>query len=428
MEVNMFKETKIRAMLLGVGLFLFIAQLFIFTVSSTAADKAPAEIRIGLMFGLTGPASPIGPVQLEGAKIAVKAINEGGGVNIGGKKVPLVPIVRDDETKVDTAIRRYRELVNDQKIDFLVGTTDSAIDEALNQEVKRIPRIYFPVDMASFKLFPKNSMAETTFCIHGNDYSIGYADAAYIINQMGYKKILFFGPAYAFGRNQLQGAKDAAKKYGASIEVMESPFGTSDYTSYLLKIMEMKPEIVMMAHWGTDAINVLKQSYEINLREKTKIFFNWMTQVFGMGVPPEAIKGVYSMMSWYYNLEGFEDLDTVERARKFTDVYVKEYGAPPDPYAAAAYMGVKEAVRAVEVAKSTDPHAMAKAILSQPDFDSIRGPATWRVDHVPVYKYGAFIVVGKGREERKDEKTDIVKVIGAYKGKDYLPSLASEGY
>jgi len=59
------------------------------------------------MFGMTGAASPIGPVQLDGAKLAVKEINAAGGVMLGGKKVPVEFVVRDDETKPDIAIRRF---------------------------------------------------------------------------------------------------------------------------------------------------------------------------------------------------------------------------------------------------------------------------------------------------------------------------------
>ena len=72
---------------------------------------APDKIKVGLMFGLTGPASPIGPVQLKGAKLAIKETNNKGGVTLGGKKIPLESVVKDDETKPDVALRRYRELV-----------------------------------------------------------------------------------------------------------------------------------------------------------------------------------------------------------------------------------------------------------------------------------------------------------------------------
>ena len=130
------------------------------------------------------------------------------------------------------------------------------------------------------------------------------------------------------------------------MEYVESPVGTSDYTSYLLKIKEKKPDIVMLAHWGVDAINVLKQTYEVGLKKESKIWFDWMTNAFGSGVPPEALEGVYSLMSWYYDMKGFQDAAIVKASDAFTKKFQKEYKYPPDPYSAMAYEGVMEAVRA----------------------------------------------------------------------------------
>ena len=62
--------------------------------------------------------------------------------------------------------------------------------------------------------------------------------ALHIVDKLGYKNIIFFGPAYAFGRDQWVGAKAAFDKRGIKVEYVESPVGTSDYTSYLLKIGE----------------------------------------------------------------------------------------------------------------------------------------------------------------------------------------------
>lgn len=411
-------------------LFFVLVCLFLCSpiILGSAYGAPPKSIKAGLMFGMTGAASPVGPVQLDGAKLAIKEINEAGGVNFGGKKVPLEFEARDDETKVDVAIRRFRELVNNEKVNFVVGSTFASIAGALNEETKRLPIAYFPVNVAPITIFPKKEMASTTYCVHGNDYSIGFAGAAYIVNKLGHKNIFFFAPAYGFGRNQWKGAKDALDKYGAKYEYMEAPVGTADYTSYLLKIQEKKPDIVMMAHWGTDAINVLKQSYEVGLKKSTKIWFNWMTNVFGSGVPAEAIEGVYSLMSFYYDMQGFNDETIVKAAKAFTDRFMKEYNYPPDPYSAAAYMGVREAVRAIEVAQSTDEKAIAKALSTHPDFDSIRGPGKWRADHQPLFKYGAFVVVGKGADERQDKKWDLVKIVGAYTGDDYIPAVSTFGY
>ena len=408
------------------SLICFVAASSIASGSAWAAQ--PDKIRVGLIFGLTGAASPIGPLQLDGAKLAVKEVNAAGGVKMGGKRVPIEFFVKDDESKPDVAIRRFRELIDENKVNVIVGQTFAPISAALNKEVKKTPIAYFPVNVVAATMFEKNEMAETTFAIHGSAYSAGYAGASYIVDKLGYKNIIFFGPAYAFGRDQWAGAKAAFDKRGIKVEYVESPVGTSDYTSYLLKIGEKKPDIVMLAHWGVDAINVLKQTYETGLKKKSKIWFDWMTNAFGSGVPPEALEGVYSLMSWYYDMKGFPDANIVKASDAFTKKFEKEYKYPPDPYSAMAYEGVMEAVRAMELAQSTDGKAMAKALMASPKFDSMKGQGIWRADHQPIFKYGAYVVVGKGAKERKDKKWDLVKIIGAYTGEDYLPTLSSLGY
>ena len=395
---------------------------------SVAAAEAPKEVKVGLMFGLTGAASPVGPVQLDGARLAIDEVNAAGGLDWGKNKVKVDFVVKDDETKPDVAIRRFRELVSDEKVDVVVGQTFASITGALNKQVNKEPIAYFPVNVVALGMFDKKEIAPSTFAVHGCAYSAGYASASYIINKLGMKKVAFFGPAYAFGTDQWRGAQDAFTKAGIKAEYLESPVGTSDFTSYLTKIAEIKPEIVMLAHWGTDAINVLKQVNETGLNKKTKIWFNWMTNVFGSGVPPEALEGVYSLMSWYYDLSGFPDKEIVAQGAAFAAKFQKVFGYPPDPYSAMAYIGTKEALRGLSLAQSNDPAAVAKAIMDNPSFDSMKGKGVWRADHQPIFKYNAFVVVGKGAKERKDEKWDLVKVIDAYTGEDYLPPLSMLNY
>lgn len=397
-------------------------------LSQGVSAETPTKIKVGLMFGLTGAASPIGPVQLDGAKLAIKEINAAGGLKIDGKNVPVEAVVKDDETKPDVAIRRFRELLSEDHANVIVGQTFASISAALNKEVKKTPVAYFPVNVVAINMFEKNEMAESTFAVHGAAYSIGYAGASYIANELKLKKVAFFAPAYAFGRDQWEGAKAAFEKHGIKAEYIESPVGTGDYTSYLQKIAEMKPDIVMLAHWGVDAVNVLKQTHETGLKKKTKVWFNWMTNVFGGGVQPEAIEGVYSLMSWYWDMKGFKDPAIVKATEAFSARFMKEYNYPPDPYAAMAYTGTKEALRAITLAQSVDPKAISKALMSNPKFDSMKGPGVWRADHQPMFKYGAYVVVGKGEKDRKDKKWDLVSIVGAYEGEDYLQDLKTLGY
>ncbi len=393
-----------------------------------AADAPRKSVKLGFMFGLTGAASPVGPVQLDGAKLAVDEVNAAGGLQLGKDKVKVEYVVKDDETKPDVAIRRFRELLDEDKVDAVIGQTFAPISAALNKQVKQSPVPYFPVNVVALGMFAKDEMAPSTFAVHGSAYSAGYASATYVVTKLGAKKVVFFGPAYAFGQDQWRGAKAAFDRLGLKVEYLESPVGTSDFTPYLTRISEMKPDVVMLAHWGTDAINVLKQSYETGLKSRTTIWFDWMTNVFGSGVPAEALEGVYALMSWYHDLGGFGDAELVARGKAFTEKFTAVYKYPPDPYSVMAYIGTQEALRGLQLAQGGKAADVARALTAHPSFDSVKGHATWRQDHQAQFKYSAFVVVGKGPKERKDPKWDLVKVVGAYTGEEYLPPLKDLGY
>src|SRR5450759_4374140 len=110
-----------------------ICWLFTLGVAAMAAAP-PKEVKVGLIYGLTGAASPVGPVQLDGSKLAIDEINAAGGLDWGGKKVPVKYVTKDDETKPDVAIRRFRELVDEDKVDVVVGQTFAPISAALNKD------------------------------------------------------------------------------------------------------------------------------------------------------------------------------------------------------------------------------------------------------------------------------------------------------
>ncbi len=133
---------------------LMIGILALGAVSSGLA-QAPDKIKLGLMFGLTGPASPIGPVQMKGAELAINEINAAGGVKLGGKKVLVEAVTRDDETKGDVAVRRFKELRDEVKVAGLVGSTFAPIAKALNNQIVNEPLMYVSSCVAPMEMFAK---------------------------------------------------------------------------------------------------------------------------------------------------------------------------------------------------------------------------------------------------------------------------------
>jgi branched-chain amino acid transport system substrate-binding protein len=208
------------------------------------------------------------------------------------------------------------------------------------------------------------------------------------------------------------------------------PVKTADMTPYLIKVKDYKPDVIFVGSWGGDAINALKAAYEMGLHKKFKIFHFWLANVFAVGIPPQAIKGVWSQMFWYWNMKGFKNAVVVKASNRFSRKYIAAYGHPPDPYAMAAYSGVMEAARAIKLAGSTDPRKMYAALMKHPGWSGPKGPARWRRDGRPVYKYSTYIVEGKGPGQRagKFPKYDYARIVDAYAGAAFLPPLKALGY
>ncbi len=408
-------------LVVGFGFILFLA-------GSVGVTFAQDTLKVGAMFSLTGAGSAVGKIQVEAVKLAVKDVNEKGGIPLGGKKVKVEAVIRDDETKPDVAVRRLREYQNDG-VNILVAGTFAHVSAALNEQVKGGQSFVMVPNGIQEQIFEKKERAPYFSSSMGGVDAIGRICGDYVAKTYKPKHVVLFLPDYAYGHGAAKGANKVFKEKYPNIKISEiwSPVGTPDFTSYVIKIKEMKPDVVMMGHWGNDAINALKQVYELGLRKESKIFFNSIGYTLASGVPADALDGV--TMGWwlYHDLSGLKDPATENAVNDVAKRYFKEFGDIPDTFAIYTYIALMESLRGVEASNSTDPTKMFKAILDKPEFTGPKGPAKWRIDGRPDYKYAYFIMDGKGSKARKD-KYDLCKVVEAYTGPELCLSLKEMGY
>jgi branched-chain amino acid transport system substrate-binding protein len=387
-----------------------------------------AQVKVGVMYSMTGAGSAVGKIQLDGVKLAIKQINDQGGLMMGGKRVKVEAVIRDDETKPDVGVRRFREL-NDEKILLVVGGTFAHVSQAVNEQIKGGQALFMATNGVEESIFRKDTKAPYYISTLGAVDAIGRMCADYVGKTYKPKHVVLFLPDYAYGRGAAKGANKVFSTKYPHIKITEvwSPVGTPDYTSYIVKIKEMKPDVVMMGQWGNDAINALKQVYELGLRKDTKVFFNCIINAQAIGIPPEALDGVTMGWWWYHDLKGLKDPETVSAVAKLTEAWRKEYGEPPDPFAVFAYLGMQSILRGIELSNSTEPGKVYKALMDHPDFMSVKGPATWRIDGRPSYKYAYFILDGKSPKDKKD-KWDFGKVVDVYTGEELCLPLKEMGW
>lgn len=386
-------------------------------------------IKVGVMFSLTGVGAPTGTKQRDGTLLAIDEVNAAGGIKIGDKVYKIEAVVQDDETKPDVAVRRYREFI-EEGIRLMVLGTFAHVTTAINEQALDGSALVIASNSIEEKVFRKENKAPYFATSQGAVDAIGRMTAEYVIKTFNPKYVIACLPDYAYGHGVAVGLRQIYEKHpDIKLEFIWTPVGTPDFTSYILKIIESKPDVVQMGQWGTDAIEILKQSYELGLSKHTKIFFNAIVASLAAGIPPEALDNVTMGMWLYHDLRNLKDKDpaTYENSQRILKLWMEKYNDVPDVMAAYAYIAMKELLRGIELAQSTEPAKVWQALQENPEFMSFKGPAWWRPDGRPFYKYAYFIGVGKGADERLDQ-WDFAEIIDFFETEALCLPLEEMGY
>ena len=413
---------KKRIFLLGI----LLACMIFSSVISFAAEN-PKVFKLGFITSLSGTFAAVGETQKMGVLLAVDQINAKGGLKMPWGKVKVEVLTKDDETKLDVGVRRFRELIADGA-NGITGTTWNPMAAAFNEECKITPVPFFPGCVPAIDSFKKGNMADATFSVAFTPWSIGYLGGAIMSKNMGKKRIYCLSRSDSWGKTIREGLAQALKEYGGEvIGLSESPQGTIDYTAAINKAKSLKPDVFYNDFFAGDAIASFKQAYELGLSKDTTMFSAWITNVVGSGIPENALAGLYALNYYYYGLEKFSDKDVAKRAKEYTEAHMKKFNEPPDAYGTIAYVACELMFKGIEKAGSFEPKKISKAIMEAKDLTCVKGPVYFREDREMVSRYAAFVVKGKDPKEKKG-KWDLFKVEGYFGGDSALPPLKMLGF
>jgi ABC-type branched-subunit amino acid transport system substrate-binding protein len=105
---------------------LFILSLILLVLASfmligCGKPKPPPEIRVGVVHAQTGMFASFGQGGVFGIKAAVDDINKQGGVNVGGKKMPIKLVIVNNESDPQKAGALAESLINQDKVQFIIS-------------------------------------------------------------------------------------------------------------------------------------------------------------------------------------------------------------------------------------------------------------------------------------------------------------------
>ncbi|GGL98531.1 ABC transporter substrate-binding protein [Deinococcus aerophilus] len=216
----------------------------VLTALLAASSLALAEVRVGVIVSGTGPAASLGIPERNTVALLPQTI--------AGQKI--VYTILDDASDTTAAVTAARKLIQDNKVDVIVGTTTTPASLAMIDVVSeaKVPMISLAASEAIIK--PVDAKRQWVFKTPQTDALMAAAIAQHM-QQNKIKTVGYIGFNDAYGEGWLAELKKNAAARGIKV-VAEERYGRSDtsVTGQILKIVAAKPDAVLVGASGVPAV------------------------------------------------------------------------------------------------------------------------------------------------------------------------------
>jgi branched-chain amino acid transport system substrate-binding protein len=375
------------------------------TPSWGADNKKP--IKIGYIISLTGPSGITGLSQLPAFKMAIREINETGGIL--GRRVEY--IVRDDKSTPNVAAREARDLVDNEKVDFLEGTCNSASGLTISAIAKEKKKI-FVADSAVASRFTEEDFHPYFFRPIANTKITSGFLADESAKLPGDKYVMLAGD-YAWGRDSVRDYERYLVKVKPNVNILERfwpKFGTADYSGFITRAMALNPDVFACFLTGADSVTFIRQALPYKVFEKTKVTAIYLDQNYFEALGQEMPEGMMTYSHFFFNTPG-------PKAEEFRKKAKNETGMNPGGSFVMGYIPVFFLKAAIEKAQTIDTEKVIKAFEGI-SLDTVLGKITIRAcDH-----QGDFGDMIGWTKKTPEYDFAIVENIKIGDGLKYLPS------
>ncbi|WP_371389655.1 substrate-binding domain-containing protein [Sporosarcina sp. OR05] len=328
-------------------------------------EEVQGTIKIGVLASLTGALEAYGKQTKQGFELGLEYAT-GGTMEVAGKKIEVV--FEDTETKPEVAVQKATKLLEEDEVDFIVGSSSSGDTLAVLPLAEEYEKIMI-VEPAVADSITGSEFNPFIFRTARNSSQDAVAGAAAIAGPG--VKIATFAPDYSFGWDGVAAFKKAAEDLGAEVVLEEfaDPAAT-DFTSNLQKIIEEDPDFLYVVWAGANS--PWNQIADLKLQEKgIKI---------STGAPDIA---ALSVMEPLIGMEGFTVYYHTLPDNEVNDWLVKEHkerfnGEVPDLFTPG---GMSAAIAIVEALKKSEGDADGNNLISIMEgmsFETPKGTMTFR--------------------------------------------------
>lgn len=302
-------------------------------------------IKIGLVYPKQGTFADLGAGAAAGAQL----ILEQAGARVLGRPVQTIWL---DDPNPQSAQQNMQKLIEEEKVTAVLGGASGATALALSALAKRAKMPFITLSGAT-TLTGKDCNRYTFRC--NAPAPVAVRAIAPALLERG-KRWYFLMPDYAFGQDVYAAYKaflDAAG--GQQVGYDKTPLGTSDFSGFILKIRQARPDVVVTALSGNDLPLLLKQYADFGMKDGAPISSPIITDTDIVNAGQQA-SGIYGKV-WHY-----EDPKNSEADNAFTKAYIAKMGRPPHANSFLAAVSMRLMLAGIEKAGSTQADAIVRAL------------------------------------------------------------------
>ncbi|NKB53528.1 MAG: ABC transporter substrate-binding protein [Rhizobiaceae bacterium] len=248
---------KLKTMTLALG------ALMASTAMAAAADCE--TITLGSAISLTGKYATNGVHAKNGYEFAIKKIDEAGGVKFGGKCYNFNVIYYDDESKGDRGATLAERLINQDKVQYMLGPYSSGLTKAIAPVTEKYGIPMVEAEGASRSLFNKGykylfAVLSTSEQYLASAVTLAGEKAVESGKTAADVKVAIAVENDPFSLDIRAGVMEDAKKLGMSVVIDEKlPRDLSDMTAILTKVKLVKPDLLVVSGHSKGAATAVRQ-------------------------------------------------------------------------------------------------------------------------------------------------------------------------
>jgi branched-chain amino acid transport system substrate-binding protein len=348
------------------------------------------KIKIGHLTPLTGFLGALGAYAQLGMHLAVDEINAGGGVM--GRQLD---VMSEDSVNPATAATKAQRMLEQDGATVLMGEINSASALTIMQVAARNKKLFMQIGARSDALRGKNCNKYTFHVDIPNTVMVNAVGKSLLRDNMVKDKKFFTLTAdYIFGHDLLGAAKRFFAANQANL-IGDELIATdvTDFSPYLLKIRQAKPDVVCSNLAGNQVTTLIKQYAEFGLPYPI-VGFNLNT-ADAWAAGEGNLAGTWPTV-WYHTLE-------VPASKTFVANFIKKNGKPPENHAWIEYVSFKMMAQAMNETKSTDTAKLIAYFEKQSEFDVLKARKAYfrNWDHQLVQEAYPFSPKAKGQAKDK---------------------------